>query len=230
VTILALDTSGAACSVALRDRAGRLLAHRFQALARGHAELLMPMLRAAMEEAAVGFADLALIAVTTGPGSFTGIRVGLAAARGLAVASGVPILGVTAFAAIAAAVVPAERNGRALLVAIDSRRGDLFIQGFAADLTPLAAPAAVTPAALVAAMPAGRLLLAGDGAVRAVALLEAAGFAAAPASAAGPPDAADVATVALARWRQGETPAPPLPLYLRSPDVTLPASPARHRT
>src|SRR5450432_1394851 len=112
MTILALDTSGAACSVALRDGAGRLLAHRFEALARGHAERLMPMLREVMAEADVDFAALALIAVTTGPGSFTGIRVGLAAARGLALASGLPILGITAFEALAGAVPAAERQGR----------------------------------------------------------------------------------------------------------------------
>ncbi|HEX3499131.1 MAG TPA: tRNA (adenosine(37)-N6)-threonylcarbamoyltransferase complex dimerization subunit type 1 TsaB [Stellaceae bacterium] len=223
MTILALDTSGAACSVALRDQAGRLLAHRFEALQRGHAERLMPMLREAMEEAAVDFAGLALIAVTTGPGSFTGIRVGLAAARGLALASGLPILGVTAFEALAAAVPPAERHGRALLVAIDSRRGDFFIQSFAGDGSPLSAPEAVPAEELAAAVPAGDVLLAGDGAVRAATVLAAAGHAALLTSAAGPPDAAAVAAVALARWHPGERPMPPLPLYLRAPDVTLPA-------
>jgi tRNA threonylcarbamoyladenosine biosynthesis protein TsaB len=223
MTVLALDTSAGACSVALRDAGGRLLARRNQALARGHAELLMPMLRDAMAEAVVDFAGLALIAVTTGPGSFTGIRVGLAAARGLALAGGLPILGITAFEALARAVPPAERQGRTLLVAIDSRRGDLFIQGFAADETALSDPAAVTPQALAAVMPPGPLLLAGDGAVRTAALLAAAGHDAALASETGPPDAAAVAAVALARWRRGETPVPPLPLYLRAPDVTLPA-------
>jgi tRNA threonylcarbamoyladenosine biosynthesis protein TsaB len=225
MTVLAIDTSGGACSVALRDTAGRLLAHRIRALARGHAELLMPMLRDAMAEADVDFAGLALIAVTTGPGSFTGIRVGLAAARGLALASGLPILGITAFEALAQAVPPAERQGRTLLVAIDSRRGDLFIQGFAGDDTPLCAPAAVTPEALAAKVPA-RLLLAGDGAARAGAALAAVGHAAMLASETGPPDAAAVASVALARWRRGETPVPPVPLYLRAPDVTLPTAQA----
>jgi tRNA threonylcarbamoyladenosine biosynthesis protein TsaB len=224
MTILAIDTSSAACSVALRDATGSLIAHRFEALARGHAERLMPMLRETMAEAGIGFADLALIAVTTGPGSFTGIRVGLAAARGLALASALPLLGVTAFEAMQEAVAPAERQRRTLLVAIDSRRGDLFIQGFAADGTPLAAPAAVTQEALAAAVPAGALLLAGDGAARAAAVLAAAGRDVAVAGAAGPPDAAAVAAVALSRRRAGETPVPPLPLYLRAPDVTLPAA------
>jgi tRNA threonylcarbamoyladenosine biosynthesis protein TsaB len=223
MTILALDTSGAACSVALRDGAGRLLAHRFEALQRGHAERLMPMLREAMAEAALDFAGIDLIAVTTGPGSFTGIRVGLAAARGLALASGLPILGVTAFEALAQAVTPAEREGRALLVAIDSRRGDFFVQSFAGDGLPLSAPEAVSPEELVAVMPAGDVLLAGDGAVRAATVLAAAGRGALLAGAAGPPDAAAVASAALARWHPGERPAPPLPLYLRAPDVTLPA-------
>jgi tRNA threonylcarbamoyladenosine biosynthesis protein TsaB len=221
---LALDTSADACSVALRDGGGRLLGRRAQVLARGHAELLMPMLRDVMAEADVAFADLALIAVTTGPGSFTGIRVGLAAARGLALASGLPILGVSAFEALAQAVLPAERQGRTLLVAIDSRRGDLFIQGFAAGDTPLSPAVAVTPEALAAAVPGGPLLVAGDGAARAGAALAAAGHAAMLASETGPPDAAAVASVALARWRCGATPVPPVPLYLRAPDVTLPAS------
>lgn len=219
--VLALDTSGAACSVALRDSAGRLLAHRFEALARGHAELLMPMLRDAMAEAHIGFAALSLIAVTTGPGSFTGIRVGLAAARALALASSLPILGITAFDTLAAAVTPAERADRALLVAIDSRRGDLFVQVFPSDDSPLAVPAAVTPEGMAAVAPRGPLLLAGDGGERAAAILASAGRPVVLAEAR-LVDAADVAAVALARWRPGERPPPPLPLYLRPPDVTLP--------
>jgi len=177
-----------------------------------------------MDEAALDFAGVNLIAVTTGPGSFTGIRVGLAAARGLALASGKPLLGVTAFEALAAAVTPAERAGRLLVAAIDSRRGDLFLQGFAADGTPLGEPVAATQEALGEAVPSGPLLFVGDGAARAAALLAASGRDAVAARAAGPPDAAAVAAVALARWHPGETPAPALPLYLRAPDVTLPAS------
>jgi tRNA threonylcarbamoyladenosine biosynthesis protein TsaB len=222
MNVLAFDSSGAACSAAIRDGEGRLLAHRFQSMARGHAELLMPMLRDVMAEAGLAFGELDLIAVTTGPGSFTGIRVGLAGARGLALASGLPLLGITAFEAIAAAVSPAERRGAALIVAIDSRRGDLFIQSFAVDGTASSAPAALAPAALGDAVPAGALVLAGDGAARARDALAALGRVALLARADGPPDAADIARLALARWHPGMLPPPPLPLYLRAPDATIP--------
>src|SRR5260221_6327944 len=165
--VLALDSSAAACSVAIRDGTGALLAHRFEAMMRGHAELLMPMVREAMTEAGVDFAALSLIAATTGPGSFTGIRVGLAASRGLALASGLPVLGVTAFDAIAAAVPPSELAGRSLLVAIDSRRGDFFVQVFAADGTPRTAPSAATPDGLAGLLPPGAVVLARGRAPRA---------------------------------------------------------------
>jgi tRNA threonylcarbamoyladenosine biosynthesis protein TsaB len=222
--VLAFDSSGAACSAAIRDGEGRLLAHRFEPLARGHAERLMPMLREVLQEAGLAFSGLDLIAVTTGPGSFTGIRVGLAAARGLALASGLPLLGITAFEAVASALSPDECRGGALIVAIDSRRDDLFIQSFAADGTALSAPAALAPALLADAAPAGDLTLAGDGAARARDALAALGRPALVAGADGPPDAADIAALAIARWHPGMCPTLPLPLYLRAPDVTMPTA------
>jgi tRNA threonylcarbamoyladenosine biosynthesis protein TsaB len=216
--VLALDSSGAACSVALVD-GDTVLAHRFRAMARGHAEVLMPMLRDAMAEAAVGFASLGLIAATVGPGSFTGIRVGLAAARGLALASGLPAVGITAFAAVAAAVEPAvEATGAAVVVAIDSRRAELFVQIFAGGIA-AGPPAAVAPADLAALVPAGRLVLAGDGAARAAAALTAAGRDALVSGVA-VLDARDVARVALSHPGDGGA---LRPLYLRAPDVTLPS-------
>jgi tRNA threonylcarbamoyladenosine biosynthesis protein TsaB len=211
--VLALDSSGAACSVALVD-GDTVLAHRFRAMARGHAEVLMPMLRDTMAEAAVSFASLGLIAATVGPGSFTGIRVGLAAARGLALASGRPAVGITAFAAVAAAVEPA---GAAVVVAIDSRRAELFVQIFAGGIA-AGPPTAVAPADLAALVPAGRLVLAGDGAVRAAAALTAAGRDALVSGVA-VLDARDVARVALNHPGVGGA---LRPLYLRAPDVTLP--------
>ncbi|MCH7931874.1 MAG: tRNA (adenosine(37)-N6)-threonylcarbamoyltransferase complex dimerization subunit type 1 TsaB, partial [Proteobacteria bacterium] len=94
MNVLALDTATAACSVALWSD-GTVLAQRFATMARGHAEALMPMVEAVMAEAGLAFADLDLVATTVGPGTFTGLRVGLAAARGLALAGGLPIVGVT---------------------------------------------------------------------------------------------------------------------------------------
>ena len=109
--LLALDTATAACSVALwRD--GAVLARRFEAMLRGQSEALMPMVGAVLAEAGCGFKDLDAIAVTVGPGAFTGLRIGLAAARGMALAAELPLIGVTTLEAVVHGVPP-SRIGRA---------------------------------------------------------------------------------------------------------------------
>ena len=231
--VLALDTSGAACSVALLDR-GRLAAHCFEPMARGHAERLMPMAAAVFEAGGLdgGFAALDLIAATVGPGAFTGIRIGLAAARAMGMAAGRPVVGVTAFEALAEAVPMEHRAGRTLLVAIDSRRENLFVQLIGADGEPLGEAGDAAPAALPSLVAPGPLIVAGDAARRAAAALEAAGrddVRIAPGE--GLPDAAWVARVAARRAAAAAAEAGggaesllplPRPLYLRAPAVTLP--------
>ena len=219
--ILALDSALSACSVAVLAN-GVVRAVRRQAMARGQAEALLPMVRAALDEAGLGFADLDRLAVTIGPGSFTGLRIGLAAARGLALATGLPLTGITTLEALAAAADPAARQGRGTVVLIDSRRGDVFMQIFGADAVPLSKPAAADPAALDALLPAGPLLLAGDAAPAALDVLARAGRDVALAA-----DSALPAPVAVARLA-AERPLPEGPvtaLYLRAPDVTLPRPP-----
>lgn len=217
--VLAFDCAVAACSVAVAV-GGRILAARFRALAQGQAEVLLPMIAEAMAEAGAAFGELGGLAVTVGPGSFTGVRVGLAAARGLALATGRPVAGLTTFEAIAAAVAPEARDGRPLVVAIDAKRGgELYLQVFAAAAgAPLGPPAVGVPAALVATLPPGPVLLAGDGQDG---LLEALGGRA-EGHAARQPDARAFAGFAAARLRLAPTPALPAPLYLRPPDVSLP--------
>ena len=219
--ILALDSALSACSVAVLAN-GVVRAVRRQAMARGQAEALLPMVRAALDEAGLGFADLDRLAVTIGPGSFTGLRIGLAAARGLALATGLPLTGITTLEALAAAADPAARQGRGTVVLIDSRRGDVFMQIFGADAVPLAKPAAADPAALDALLPAGPLLLAGDAAPAALDVLRLAGRDVALAADSALPDPVAVARLA------AERPLPEGPvtaLYLRAPDVTLPRPP-----
>ncbi len=220
--LLALDSSAAASSVAVW-RAGALSAHRFLPMVRGHAEMLMSLVTEAMAAAQLRFADLTHVAVTVGPGGFTGIRVGLAVARGLGLAADLPVVGVTSLAAVAEAVPFAARRARTLIVLIDSRREDLFVQAFAPDLTPLADPAAMTAAALMDWLPTGPLLLAGDGVSAARERLAGHAPRIAIADHCGPPDAAAVATLAVRRLAAGGG-LPPVPLYLRPPDVRLPAS------
>ena len=126
--ILAIDTALDACAAAVLDtEAGRLIAQESQAMKRGHAEALMPLIGRVVAASEIAFTGLARIAVTTGPGSFTGLRVGLSAARGIALAANIPVVGVTTLAAYAAPIV--NQNGEHPVVsAIDARHDHVYLQ------------------------------------------------------------------------------------------------------
>jgi tRNA threonylcarbamoyladenosine biosynthesis protein TsaB len=223
--ILALDSATAACSVALFGDEN-VVARRYRELARGHAEILMPMVRDVMDEAGVGFNAVDLIAVTVGPGSFTGLRIGLAAARGLALAAGKPLLGVTTLEAVATAVPAAERSGRTVMATLDSKRDDVFAQFFDADLAAVSAPIAASPEELASRV-VGRsaaVTVVGDAATRVLPALDAAGLDATLSAAPKFPDAAAVAAIARRRWQPGDRPEPPQPLYLHPPAVRRPVA------
>jgi tRNA threonylcarbamoyladenosine biosynthesis protein TsaB len=138
--ILLIDTSGPACAVGIYDAAaGQLVAERSEMLGKGHAERLIAMVHEVLDSAGQTLKDMSRIAVTIGPGSFTGIRVGVAAARGFALALGVPAVGVSTLQVVAqqalelALPVP-------IMAAIDAGRGELFTQLFAPDGEPLSEP------------------------------------------------------------------------------------------
>jgi tRNA threonylcarbamoyladenosine biosynthesis protein TsaB len=228
--LLAIETAGSNCSAAVA-RGDAVVASECRALRHGHAEALFPMIEQVMAEAAMRPSQLGSVAAAIGPGGFTGIRVGLAAAHGIALAVGARLIGVTGFAAVAASVGAAAGSAAdgddraALLVALDSRRADLYVQLFApGTVTPLAAPAALLPecladyvARLAGDMP---MLIAGDAAEAAAAALgQHAGLAIARGSA---PDARGVIAAALHQMPFAAAADPVRPFYLRPPDVTLP--------
>lgn len=212
--VLAIDSATSACSAALwRD--GTVLAYRFAAMSRGQSEALVPMIAEVMAEAGIDFAALDLLAVTVGPGAFTGIRIGLATARGLALASGKPLAGIATPEAVAAAIPAAERAGRSVLVALDSRRDEVWLQAFDAALAPLCGPTALVPEQ-AARLVSGPVVVAGDAADLVVPHVPDAILS----TARGTPDAVQVAALAAIRWPAG-TALPPDPLYLRPADVTI---------
>jgi tRNA threonylcarbamoyladenosine biosynthesis protein TsaB len=228
ITLLALDAAGASCSVALWAD-GQVIARRFSTMARGQSEHLVPMIAEVMAAAGRAFADLDAVAVTTGPGGFTGVRIGLATARGLALARGLPLIGVSSFEVAAAAATPAERAGRRILAVLDSKRDELFVQLFDSDLAELSPPRELALATLAETLPAGPLVLTGDAAARAAAALAAARRGEITvAAAAGPADAALLAARAALRDPAAAGGTPPRPVYLRPPDVT-PPRPAKAR-
>lgn len=225
--VLGLDTSTTACSVALVV-GGDVVAHRFEEMSRGQAERLNPMIAEVMAEAGRGFNELDLIAVSTGPGAFTGLRIGLVCARALALATGLPVAGVTTFAALARAVPDDERAGRALAVCVNARRRDVFMQPFDDAGAPSGAPRSLTPDEAVQAFGEGRFLLAGDGVGQLVPALVAAGEAGPEAAARvrfsialGPPDARHVARLGIAA---GPSDPMPRPFYIRPVDARLPGA------
>jgi tRNA threonylcarbamoyladenosine biosynthesis protein TsaB len=126
--ILAVDTALDACAAGVLDtEAGKLIAQESLDMKRGHAEALMPLIARVMKESGVAFASLDRIAVTTGPGSFTGLRVGLSAARGIALAANKPAVGLTTLTAYAAPVV-SQNLEQPVISAIDARHDQVYFQ------------------------------------------------------------------------------------------------------
>jgi len=131
--ILAIDTALDACAAAVLDTdAGQLIAQESLAMKRGHAEALMPLIARVMKASGVAFTSLDRIAVTTGPGSFTGLRVGLSAARGIALAADKPVVGITTLTAYAAPFV-GDDSAHPILSAVDARHDHVYFQVVSGD-------------------------------------------------------------------------------------------------
>jgi tRNA threonylcarbamoyladenosine biosynthesis protein TsaB len=218
--ILAFDSAVAACSVAVWQ-AGRVLAAAREVMDQGQAEALMPMIARVMEAAKVDYAALDRIAVTVGPGSFTGVRVGLAAARGLGLAAGKPIVGVMTTEVLAAAVE--DNRSLSIVAAIDTKRGDLYVQRFSPQAVSMGTVVVVAPADLAAWCPTGEICVVGDGAKLAVETL---GARAQVSAASALPDAVVLARLAATRAPE---PGGPLPVYARAPDAIVPEHGGRLR-
>jgi tRNA threonylcarbamoyladenosine biosynthesis protein TsaB len=242
VILLAIDSAGESCSAALWDQAKpvpeELLAFRMVEPARGQAERLIELVEAVLADAGLRYDALGALAVNHGPGSFTGLRGAVAAARGLALAADLGVLAVSSLEALATglrpgfAADPVAGDGPAgeVLAALDARRGEVYAQRFGPDLRPLPGPLgeprAMPPraaAAFAVAEPLARpLRLVGSGAR----LIEAelpTGVATVVESV--PVDARLVAFCAARRLAAGERPVSGFtvrPLYLRAPDARTP--------
>lgn len=229
LTLLAFDTATTGCSVSVwRD--GETLAHDAREMARGQAEVLVPMAGDALSAAGLTPQDLDGVAITRGPGAFTGMRIGLATARAYALALGVPCIGVTTLEAIVQAVREDERVGHVILAAVESKRADIYVQLFDADLKPLSDPQAAD-GAMMAALLVDRpsVLAVGDAALRAREMLGAEGIEVQISTAPALPDTRHVAALAARDFAASEDAPPPEPLYLRPPDAKLPKNQGRAR-
>lgn len=204
MTLLAIDCATEACSVALFER-GALLAGDYRIMGRGHAEALVPMIAALPGK---GRADR--IVVSLGPGSFTGLRVGLAAARALGLAWAVPVLGYPTLALIAA-MARAERGNQPVSIATTGGHGEWFVAEYDAAGTQLAAPVSLPPAE--AALAARSELVAGS---QSEALIAARGSGTALSLL---PDARALMTLNESVWRSDLT-----LIYGRAPDARLPGT------
>ncbi len=217
--ILAVDTTFGACSVALRQ-GERRLAHRFERMERGHAEALAPMVEEAMRASGISFSELDRLGVTTGPGTFTGQRVGLAFMRGLRVALKRPLVGVTSLAAMARQAM--EETGERLAASIhDARRDEVYFEPRGAGEAGARLMRFGEAVAVVEILAlSGTVALAGTAAPR---LHErcAARAISTRLSAILAPDADWVARLCAEAPLSAEV---PKPLYLREPDAKLPAS------
>ncbi|HEU0081470.1 MAG TPA: tRNA (adenosine(37)-N6)-threonylcarbamoyltransferase complex dimerization subunit type 1 TsaB [Bradyrhizobium sp.] len=214
--ILAIDTALDACAAGVLDTdAGKLVAQQSESMKRGHAEALMPLIGRVIKASGLGFADLDRIAVTTGPGSFTGLRVGISAARGIALAAEKPVVGLTTLAAYAAPVV--NRGGEhPVISAIDARHDHVYLQVVAGNGSPLIWPRVASVAEAVEAARFGAPHLVGNAAT----ILAGRWPVGAPAPVEiNTQPAPDIAWVGWLGAAVTPDSAPARPVYLRAPDA-----------
>jgi tRNA threonylcarbamoyladenosine biosynthesis protein TsaB len=217
--ILALDTALDACSAVVLDTTtSKTIAIESQPMKRGHAEALMPLIARVMAASGVAFTALDRIAVTTGPGSFTGLRVGLSAARGIALAADRPVVGLTTLTAYAAPVV-AENGEHPIISAIDARHDHVYFQVVSGDGSPLIKPKVAPIAEALEASQFGAPHLVGNAAKI---LADRWPADAPPPFKIDPQAAPDIAWVAWVGAAVSPETAPAKPYYLRAPDAKPP--------
>ncbi|MGO9673343.1 MAG: tRNA (adenosine(37)-N6)-threonylcarbamoyltransferase complex dimerization subunit type 1 TsaB [Methylocella sp.] len=214
--ILAIDTAlGAVSACVLDDGSRDAESIESIAMARGHAEALVPLIDRVVARVDGGFAALSRVAVTVGPGSFTGLRVGIAAARGIAIACDIPIVGVSTLAALAAPLI-LEQTPDLIGAAIDARHGNVFFAAFGPDGRTVVEPHIASAREAARALGPGRVRLVGSGA--ALVAIEAANVGGS-AEIDDENPVPDIVFVARLGLLADPLLAPPRPLYLKAPDA-----------
>ena len=214
--VLAIDTALEACSVAVLDtERSDLRAHESLPMQRGHAEALMPLVGRMLDRVQLDFSAIDRIAVTTGPGSFTGLRVGIAAARGIALASGKPAIGLTTLAAFAAPFIAAD-DTLPVVVVVDARHDHVYLQVFGPSGRTLVAPRIALLREALRVSSTGMPRITGTAAAKLAAVWPAGERAPTKVDQRGAPDINWVARLGAAA---SDTGTPPKPLYLRPPDA-----------
>lgn len=214
--VLAIDTSLGACAACILDtRAGEPVVSESILMERGHAEALLPMLDRVVSAVQGGFSVLDRVAVTVGPGSYTGIRVAISAARGVALAAGIPAVGVATLSAYLAPLLTRDTRGL-VAAAIDARHGAVYIQAVAPGGRTVIAPSLSSVREAVRVLGSGPVQLVGSGAALIAAECRSLGV---EVSIADAPAAPDIAWVARIGARADPAQALPKPLYLRGPDA-----------
>ncbi|MBN9468913.1 MAG: tRNA (adenosine(37)-N6)-threonylcarbamoyltransferase complex dimerization subunit type 1 TsaB [Bosea sp.] len=215
--VLAIDTALGACSACVLEAgATQPVAIEQVAMERGHAEALMPMIERVMGKVEGGFSSLDRVAVTIGPGSYTGLRVGISAARAIAFAAGIPAVGVSTLAATAAPLIGRE-GGRVIAAALDARHGQVWFQALNAQGKQLVSIRQVNHRDAARAIGAGPVSLVGSAALAVANEAWAIGLDAVVVDDARAPDVIWVARLGLIADPQS---APPRPLYLKEPETT----------
>jgi tRNA threonylcarbamoyl adenosine modification protein YeaZ len=229
MNILALDTSMGACSAALiaRDGGARRVFARTERMARGHAEALMPMVDDIMRESGIAFGALDRIAATTGPGSFTGVRIAISAARGLALVTAAKLFGSDSLTVMARQARDLGVTGGApFAVAVDARRGMLYLGLYDAAGQRRDGPLLIAPDDAAKLLPHDLRTAVGSGAAH---LAEAASASGAPVTAQLADLEPNAAALAALAEESGETVPTLRPLYLRPPDARPQTQPQARR-
>src|SRR6266404_8995386 len=220
--VLAIDTALDACSAGVLDTdTGKLIALESQPMKRGHAEALMPLIARVIKQAGIAFASFDRIAVTTGPGSFTGLRVGLSAARGIALAANKPVVGLTTLTAFAAPVV-SQNAEQPVISAIDARHDQVYFQVVSGNGSSLILPRVAPIEEALGASRFGAPYLVGNAAKI---LADRWPADAVPPFKIDQQAAPDIAWVAWLGAAVNPESAPARPYYLRAPDAKPPKDP-----
>ena len=218
---LAIDTCLDACSVALFDCAeGPVLGGRHEPMARGHAEHLLPFADEVMAMAGLSPAEIGKVIVTRGPGTFTGVRVGLSAARALAIGSRVEVGAISSLHALALCAVGGGGRELPIAAVIDARRDELYVATFSCEGKPLTPPAIISASAGADSLPEERYQAVGSGAATLAA--SDGRFQVAP-----PLALPDARTWGPRAAGLPEFLEEPVPLYLRKPDAKPPSADAQ---